>query len=656
MLTPEQMSRLLIVASKDQITPVITELYRHNLFHIEDYVESGAKGYEGFKIGTPLSGATEASGDLVKIRTIQNTFSIRSDDFEVKERQKQSGLQGQIERELPAIEQEVEELTVKRSKLETKVKEYEQKITELTPFIGIPGDLDLYRGYLRFAVFAGYVTHDVTLSVPNEMFVAKGKGKNFIIVVAPVEHRNVVEGALQEAGYQAVTFPDESGDPKERISFYSSQIPLFKKEIEEVNQKLDAIKVKHASFLVACEEVLKIQVEKTEAPLRFATTNETFVAEGWVPSVSVDSLTKALITATGGKIFVTVLPTDLEHDSVPVEYHNPSFAKPTQMLMDVYSRPKYTELDPTLTLSIVFPLFFGLILGDVGYGLMLLAMCLVLRKYLKGEEGAQLLLVLRNASISSIIFGLLFGEFLGFALPWRPFIFSRHLNIGAHATGHGPQIPELMILAIWIGILHITLGRVMGMVNHARQDHGNHRTKAVMANFGWILVMWGILMIIWSIIKMPYMPDFTTMPSVVMMLNVAAVIGAVMLVVGVLFIARESGLELIEIPTIISHTLSYTRIVAVGLSSVAIAMVVNYISIGMLIEPQLSNITLTGILFIILGVAVFLIGQALNLALGILGSGLHSIRLHYVEFFTKFYKGGGKKYSPFGFNRRFTED
>jgi V/A-type H+-transporting ATPase subunit I len=656
MLKPEQMSRLLIVASKDQMTPVITELYRHNLFHIEDFVESGAKGYEGFKIGTPLSGATEASGDLVKIRAIQNTFSIRSDDFEVKERQKQSGLQGQIERELPAIEQEVEGLTVKRSKLETKIKEYEQKVAELTPFIGIPGDLDLYSGYSRLNVFAGYVAKEVSLSVPNEMFLKKGKAGNFIIVVAPVEHRNVVEGALQESGYQAVAIPDESGDPQERISFYSSQIALFKKEIEEINKKLDEIKEKHASFLVACEEILKVQVAQTEAPLRFATTNETFVAEGWVPSMSVDTLSQALVKSTGGKIFVTILPTDYEHDSVPVEYHNPSFAKPTQMLMDVYSRPKYTELDPTLTLSIVFPLFFGLILGDVGYGLILLAMCLVLRKYLKGEEGTQLLIVLRNASISSIIFGLLFGEFLGFALPWRPVIFSRHLNIGAHATGHGPQIPELMILAIWIGLLHITLGRVFGMINHARQDHGAHRTKAVMANFGWLLVMWGIMVMIWSIVQMPYMPDLTKFPPVIMNLNIAAIVGAVMLVTGVLFIGRDSGLELVELPTIISHVLSYSRIVAVGLSSVAIAMVVNYISIGMLIEPQLENITVTGVLFIILGVAVFLVGQALNLALGILGSGLHSVRLHYVEFFTKFYKGGGKKYNPFGFNRRFTED
>ncbi len=656
MLTPEKMSRLLIVASKDQLSPVVAELYRHNLFHIEDYVETGAEGYEGFKIGTPLSGASEASGDLVKVRSIENAFSIQSDDFEVKTRRNQSELQVTIERELPAIEREVDDLTGKRAKLDAKGKEYEQKIADITPFIGIPGDLDLYRGYQRFVVFAGYVVHEVSIPVPNEMYFAKGKAGNFIVVVAQTEHRQDVERVLQEAGFRAVTIPEEAGVPKERVDFYSGQITLIKKEIDEINQKLDAIKTKHADFLVACEEVLKVKVEQTEAPLRFATTNETFVAEGWVPSADVATIRATLEKATGGKIFVTELPVDLEHDSVPVEYNNPSFAKPAQMLMDVYSRPKYTELDPTLMVSIVFPIFFGLILGDVGYGLILLAMCLGLRKFMKGEEGTLLLKVLRNASISSIFFGLLYSEFLGFALPWSPFMFSRHLKIGAETGGHGPQIPELMILAIWIGLLHITLGRVMGMANHARQDHGAHRTKAILANAGWICVMWGILFVIWSMVPMPYMPDFTTLPTLVLTFNIASVIGAVMLVAGVLFIARDSALEIVELPTIISHVLSYTRIVAVGLSSVAIAMVINFIAIGMLIEPQLESITIVGVLFIVMGVVVFLIGHALNLALGILGGGLHSIRLHYVEFFTKFYKGGGKKYSPFGLNRRFTED
>ena len=85
-------------------------------------------------------------------------------------------------------------------------------------------------------------------------------------------------------------------------------------------------------------------------------------------------------------------------------------------------------------------------------------------------------------------------------------------------------------------------------------------------------------------------------------------------------------------------------------------MVTNYMSIGMFIQPSLGNITLMSIVMIIVGVLIFLLGHAMNTALGILGGGLHSIRLHYVEFFTKFYKGGGKKYNPFGMKRRFTEE
>jgi len=95
---------------------------------------------------------------------------------------------------------------------------------------------------------------------------------------------------------------------------------------------------------------------------------------------------------------------------------------------------------------------------------------------------------------------------------------------------------------------------------------------------------------------------------------------------------------------------------AVGLSGVAIAMVVNYMSIEMFINPALENFTLFSIVMIVIGLVIFIFGHALNIALNILGGGLHSIRLHYVEFFTKFYKGGGQKYIPFGMKRRFTED
>ena len=655
MLAPKQMSRLLIAASRDQMAPVVAELYRHHLFHIEEFVEAGAEGYEGFKIGTPLSGASEASVDLVKIRAIENAASIHGDDIDSAKTCTRNELRSRIERELPVLEKEVEDLTVRRSQLDTRVKESEQRIAEITPFLALPADMDLYRGYTGFTVFAGYVAHEVALSVPCEIAYVPGKDKNFIVIVAPSGERNDVERALQAAAFQSVQIPEESGAPQARIDQYTAEISSMRTEIEGIVQKLDAVRTKHSGFLVACEEFLRAEVEQTEAPLRFATTKQTFVAEGWIPSESVDSVTDALGKATGGKIYVTVLPIDFEHDNVPVEYNNPSFAKPTQVLIDVFNRPRYTEIDPTLMVSIVFPLFFGLILGDVGYGLILLAMAFGLRKLMKGEEGQQLLTVLRNASISSIIFGVFYSEFLGFAIPGlTPIMPSRHL-IAEHG-GHGPMIPELMVLSIWIGILHITLGRILGMINHARQDHGEHRIKAVMANLGWLAVMWGILIAIWSIAPLPLMPDLTGLSAIVSIVNLGGVIGAVLIVAGVVFIARDSMLEVVEIPTIISHVLSYARIVAVGLSSVAIAMVINFIAIGMFIEPQLKNFTIVSIFIILAGVVIFLLGHALNTALGILGGGLHSIRLHYVEFFTKFYKGGGVKYIPFGMKRRFTED
>ena len=655
MLKPKQMSRLLIAASRDQMAPVIAELYRHNLFHIEDYVDAGAEGYEGFKIGSPLPGASEKSTDLIKIRAMTNAVSLSADDVDAGPSCSMDELQTRIERELPLLEQEVEELSVRRSKLDTRVKELEQKIAEITPFLSVPADLNLYHGYKRFTAIAGYLSRDVIINVPHEMHVSKREGKNFIVMVYPTERRSEVERPLQEAGFQSVPIPNESGSAKGRIEFYTGEITALKNESLELGTQLENVKQKHASFLVACEELLRAEVDQTEAPLRFATTKQTFVAEGWVPTDKVTDVTNSLIHAAEGKIFVTVVPMDPEHDSVPVEYNNPNFAKPTQVLMDVYSRPGYTEVDPTLMISIVFPLFFGLILGDVGYGLILLIMAFGLRKFLKGEEGRMLLDVLRNASISTIFFGIIFSEFLGFAIPgWKPVLYSRHL-MSEHG-GHGPNIPELMVLSIWIGIAHLTLGRVLGMYNHATQDHGHHRTLAVMANFGWLAVMWGILIAIWSTAAVPLMPDLTGLPAAVSLLNVGHIIGLVLLLAGIIFIARESVLEVIELPTIVSHVLSYARIVAVGLSSVAIAMVVNFMSITMFIEPQLENLSVVGVFIILAGIVVFVLGHALNTALGILGGGLHSIRLHYVEFFTKFYKGGGKKYIPFGMKRRFTEE
>jgi len=656
MLTPEQMSKVLIAAPKDVIEPVIRELYRKRLFHIQDFVEDEHEEYQGYRIGNPLSGAGETSKELLRLRSVTNAFSLRSDDIDPAEKIRESRLQERIEQELPAIEQEVEDLLSRRSTLENQKKEIEQKIDLLLPFADVPVDLPMLRGYRTMAVIAGYLAKRISLNVPCEEYYSESKRGNLLIVVTPNEYRPEVERMLLDAHFQAIPIPDEKGSAKDRIAEYQVQAKSVEQEISGISEKIQALKANHAGFLVACDELLSMDVERAEVPLRFATTDHAFIAEGWVPSDTVRPLTEDLVTASGGRAFVTELPIQKGKDVVPVEYDNISFARPTQFLMDIYSRPKYTELDPTLIVSIVFPIFFGLILGDVGYGALLLVASFGLRKLLKGPEGKMLLDIMRNASISSIFFGILFSECFGFKLPWQSVLPSRHLNIGGEAGGHGPAIPELMIMCVWIGVLHITAGRLLGILNHARQDHGSHRVWAMLANLGWIMVMWGILIMIWSAFPMPLMPDLTGFPPLVLGLSLPAIIGLLIIVLGVVFIVKESALELVELPTILSHVLSYARLVGVGISSVAIAMVINFIAIGMIIEPQLENITIFSVIVIVVGVIVWIIGQILNTLLGMIGGGLQSLRLQYVEFFTKFYKGGGVKYNPFGVMRKFSED
>jgi len=656
MLKPRQMSHLFITGSKKQMEPVIKELYRHNVFHIKEFVEQEMEGVEGLKIGMPLPGASDASSKLIKIRSIENALGIQSEDVILQKRVSVQELEQTIDTKLTSIGSEVEQLQANKSKCETEIKDLEQKINELKPFTAVPIPLEMFTAYRTIAVFTGTVSKIPDLKVLNETYFSDTKDGKFIAVFVPAEHSGQVQMSLLQANFVPVSVPRGEGLPQELLNRYTEQIGIHKKELTLVQKQLEAIKKDQIEFLTSCEELLSADVEKAEAPLRFATTEEAFLAEGWVPADEVTGLTEAIMRVTGGKCSVSQIPIDLHHDQVPMEYDNPSFSRPTEMILNIYSRPKYTEIDPTLIVSIVFPLFFGLILGDVAYGLILLAVSMFLRKYITKGDGKDLIDTMRNFSISAIGFGILYSEFLGFELPWHPIIFSRHLNIGGGEGGAGAAIPELMVMSIWIGILHITLGRVFGIINHARMDHGAHRIKAVVANIGWLLLMWGIIAVIWSMFPIPYMPDLRGAPIVAFGLNLASVTGGVALVLGIGFIAWENVLEVIELPTIISHTLSYARIVAVGLSSVAIAMVVNYIAIGMIIAPQLKNLSAVGVILVIIGVLVFIVGHIGNTVLGLVGGGLQSLRLQYVEFFTKFYKGGGIKYVPFGMKRRFTED
>jgi len=652
MLRTKPMTRLLVTGLKERMEATIQELYLQHAFHIQAYVEGKDADYAGFLLGRPLPGAGPVSLDLVRLRGVLSALGLAAGEVSVKKRLKTPEVRQRMAGEIPPVEDEVESLVARRRDvLEPKARELEEEIAALTPFAMAPLDLEIYRGYTSLAVFTGKIDHDIAIPVPHEKFFSPEVEGNFIAVFVRAGDRAEAERALQEARFQPIAVPGGSGSPKDRLRACREGLAQVKKETGEAEARLAEIRARDGEFLLASEEILSTEAERFEAPLRFATSPGAFVAEGWVPTARVKAVREAIARASEGKAYVAEIEAGHDDREVPVEYENPPFVRPTELITDLFSRPRYSELDPTLLIAIIFPIFFGLILGDVGYGALILAAAVVLSRMFTSKDAANLFTVLRNCSISSIIFGLLFSEFFGFELPWHPIIFSRHLVIGE--AGEGPNIVGLIILSVWIAIAQLTLGRTLSAINHA---HGHHGIRGVLGQVGWIATMWGILVLIWSAFPIPYMPNLTVFPALVAGFSVTVIAGAVLLLAGVVFIGMESPLELIELPSIVSNALSYARLAAVGLSSVVIAIVINYIAIGKLIQPSLANLGITGIIMIVLGIAVLLGGHLLNTALGLLGGGLQSLRLQYVEFFTKFYKGGGKKYSPFGMEKKFSED
>ena len=661
MFQPRPMTHLLIAASKAQMASVVTELYRHQIFHITDFVDQGKEGYEGVKIGVPQEHAGDLSNDLLKIRSLESVFQTNPSTQSNVQIRPAETIRAAIDSELPKIDEEVSSLTVKRSNAETRIRECQQRINELKPFALVPLELDLYRGYGNLTVYAGYIEHDIEISFPHEKHYQAGKDGNFIVVFVESKNSAEVEKQLADAGFQTVTLPGESGTVQAAVDKYTVEKNEATKVYEDCNVKIVELKAKYADLLAACDEVLSCDVERAEAPLRFATTDEAFVIDGWIPADEVEKVVAALSQATGERVYVVVDSSEVEDTAIPVEYNNPSYAKPAELFMDLYSRPKYKELDPTIILAIMFPLLFGFIVGDLGYGLLYLLLALVLRKTLlkMGEMGVKAFFVIIGAAISTSIFGLLYSEFFGVSLPWHSIIFSRHLPIGAGMEHAMPQVIELLIISIMLGVIYISVGRFFGMINHYRMDHpGSHRTKAILSQFGWNLILWGILVLVLSVVDLNEYCQFPfALPTFVGIPTIAGIIGAVMIIVGCVFVAIENPLDLMELPTnTLSHMLSFCRLAAVGLSSVAIAMVVNFMAVDLFISPAMANLDVVGVLLIIVGVIILILGHALNVALGILGGALHPIRLHYVEFFTKFYQGGGIIYKPFGLKRKFSEE
>ena len=339
-------------------------------------------------------------------------------------------------------------------------------------------------------------------------------------------------------------------------------------------------------------------------------TSHCFVLHGWLAAAEVPALREALHGAFSGRVVLEELALlDEELDRVPVLLHNPAYFQPFEVFSRLLPLPRYTSFDPTPFIGLFFPLLFGMTLGDIGYGAILFAIAAPLAW--RGHGLAQDLgKVLGIAAVYTMLFGVLFGELFGdLGAAWlglHPLWFER-----------SAAIMPTMIFAVAVGTAHVLLGLILGVWSDWRRRRG----REALLRLGLLLAV--LLLALAGLGRIFPVPWLATGP---LLLGVAILLPVMSAAGGLL-----APLELLKT---LGNIISYVRIMAIGLCSVLLAVVANQLG------GTIGNL--------LLGILVAAMLHAFNLLLGVFAPTVHTLRLHYVEFFSKFLDLGGRRFEPFG--------
>ncbi|WP_224333056.1 V-type ATP synthase subunit I [Haloprofundus halobius] len=730
MLRPEQMSKVSVTGSKRFMDDVIETVHDLNLLHVTDYTDS----WEGFSRGDPVSGAEQASDKLVTVRSLESILDVDDEDagptrtFDDDE---------EVEAELAEVRAEVNELNDRREELRDELRSVREDIDAVEPFADLGIDLDLLSGYDSIQVAVGEGNRDeveralVDAETVDEFEIFEGDDV-FAVVAYPADAAD--EDALDEAlvGTDFTTYevPKSESSPEEYVGELRHREQQLESRLATVEDELEEVKIDAAGFLLAAEEQLSIEVQKTEAPLSFATTENAFVAEGWIPTerytqfasalredvgqhVEVEEIERASFKSGGHEAWIDQVDSTpgepaaadggdeevradggnnvvMRRDDPPVIQDNPGVAKPFEVLVNAVSRPKYNEFDPSVLVFLTFPAFFGFMIGDLGYGAIYTLIGYYLYTKFDSEAFKSMGGITIWAGLFTMIFGVLYGEIFGLHL------ISTHFWEGALGMGHAPLLKGLspsqlgwatgwLVVSVLVGIFHLNLGWILDFVEVNEHHDFKH---ALYESGSWLLMLNGLWVFVFSDILKGTAPEFVFQtfsvngviplgfngfPAVVGWLGLGAFF------VGVVLLALGEPIEIVESLNVLVNVLSYTRIAAVLLAKAGMAFVVNLLFFGAYEHDGEFHFMLSygpeyvtseygaeaimypglvhgGAALVLVGLVVLVLGHLLVLALGVTSAGLQAVRLEYVEFFGKFYEGGGREYEPFGYERRYTTE
>jgi V/A-type H+-transporting ATPase subunit I len=431
-----------------------------------------------------------------------------------------------------------------------------------------------------------------------------------VLLVFPRTHVARIRGLLWEEGINELRLPASVSDKP----LAQALRVILKKKVDlplraaRYREQLTAVARTWREDLLRYRDAVVQRLRQIEAAASFYQTELASLIYGWVPSRALDTLRDRLLQEFGGKVVLEERPIHrAEWATVPVILHNPLWLKPFESLTRLIALPRYGSIDPTPYLAVFFPLFYGMILGDIGYGVLVLIAATVARhRYGRRPMVRDLTFVLTVASVAAVLFGILFGELFG----------ELGESVGLHPILNRMEafIP-LLYLSIGVGAGHVCLGILLGAFGAWRRGD-RHECLAKLGGFGLVV---SFVVIIAGLSGL--------FPRLWVKAASAALVASLAMTLG--FGRARGALELHNLVNV----LSYLRLMGIGVASAALAFAANTLG-GMV-----GNVLLA----VMIGVTL----HTINLVFGLLSPTIQSLRLHYVEFFENFFAPGGKPYKPF---------
>jgi len=711
---PERMKDLTILVHEDHVEGLIDTLHEKGAAEISDVDRDD----EVMDLIEPM-GISKSLGELtdydIRLSSVLDIFQraeseknvikefISPDEIEKKKRKKKDMKQVllEIDGAFQKHGDEILELDEKLTDLNKEMEELRQFKDDVRKISFLDIELD-HIGETSFSVIEVGITKNPDefrrniKSLESYFYDIKkieGKDEDRYVVIAGsfIAEKNEFRSIMRQSDVRPLNLKNVKGTPKQALDKLTLDIKKLEQSKEDILKRLKSLKEKHEKEYLILKEELDIQRQKKEVIQKFGNTETTAVLKGWVPEKEVEKVKKLVDETTEGYAeVVTQEPED--PDEVPSKLDNPSVIKPFEILTHMFAPPRYDEIDPTFILAPAFVIFFGLMLGDAVYGLLIILTSFILLQGIgKIEQGTRnFSLVLMGAGISTLIFGILQGGYLGPAQDTHTNLFGRlgldfinDLAVLETLEGEGPL--TLLIISLLIGLFYLNAGIFLQFVKHFKD--GNIREILEESVSWWTLQPGGFILISGQLFGWY---DFSQ--AIYMLAGVLTVVGLILMVL------RAKGLSFFELTGFLGDFLSFSRILALGLATSGIALTVNVladlvsgasINLPLAVVILLAGLALVvkgfmdsskilqtvGFVVLVLGVVgfmgyaglvdprtpfyffgliVMIVGHLGNAVLQALGSFVHSLRLQYVEFFSYFYEGGGSQYTPFKSEREHT--